>query len=232
MSHEEWVEGCWRRGSSGPIARDELRMPSDKEIQIQTLGLMCREMRVWKDMWRGGTSTESPAHLFFMDKISTETLRVQPIHVHRGLMYWPQRRYWITAKWRNKRIFNGQIDLWSEHPRQWRVRTEPLVLSASGLKEQEAALPLSHLRKRQGTTLTTCQEGPHEQLSFLNFWDRLTKCFLLSLMKLSWGKIMCQEYMALPCATVYLFAKYAICWQPDICWALSKISQRERRARV
>ena len=33
----------------------ELRMPSDKEIQIQTLGLMCREMRVWKAMegWGG-----------------------------------------------------------------------------------------------------------------------------------------------------------------------------------
>lgn len=31
----------------------ELRMPSDKEIQIQTLGLMCREMTVWKDMGGG-----------------------------------------------------------------------------------------------------------------------------------------------------------------------------------
>lgn len=68
----------------------ELRMPSDKEIQIQTLGLMCREMTVWKDMGGGGrTSTESAAHLFLFlhGQNIPETPRVQLIHIHRGLMY-------------------------------------------------------------------------------------------------------------------------------------------------
>ena len=49
----------------------ELRMPSDKEIQIQTLGLMCREMTVWKDMGGGG-HLQSLLHTYFyfyMDKI-------------------------------------------------------------------------------------------------------------------------------------------------------------------
>lgn len=58
MQHVSWRVG-WgllEERQFRAYCTHELRMPSDKEIQIQTLGLMCREMRVWKDMWgaRGG----------------------------------------------------------------------------------------------------------------------------------------------------------------------------------
>lgn len=67
--------------------------------------------------------------------------------------------------------------------------------------------------------------------AFWNFWGRLTKCFLLRLTQPS-GGICVPGIYGCVCATVYLFAKCAICWQPNICRAIWKISQRERRARI
>ena len=65
----------------------EPRTPSDKEIQMQALRLMCREMPAWKDM--GGAFTECAAQTLFLNgQNRPKTLSVQPIHVLVGLIYW------------------------------------------------------------------------------------------------------------------------------------------------
>lgn len=209
-----WAENALRQRNTDPDIRVDVQ--GNESVEGYVAG--------------GGDIYRVSCPLIFHGQNTPETLRVQPIHVHRGLMYCRRGDTESLPSGETKGSLMGKLtsgqnipdsgewgqSLWSWVPLDW--------------KSREAALPLSHLR--QGTTsFNHLSEDTRAALAFLNFWDRLTKCFLLSLMKPSWGICMPGIYGCI-CATVYLFAKYAICWQPDICWALSKISQRERRARV
>lgn len=181
--------------------------------------------------WWDGWGPYSLLHQFIYtsrQSIRCKSLKVWPIYVPAALIHWRRgdSESLPNEKKKPKNSLIGNLTSGQSIPNSWEWGRRLLVLNASVLKGCETTFCLWHIGRHGAVYFNHSSERAQAACAFWNFFLlRITKCFLLRLMKPSWGICGLRIYSYI-CATVYLFAKHAICWHTDICWAMQKITEK------